>query len=67
LVVEPLVLQSRPSPELGDRPMIAVWLWTWVSSALAAAVFFRHPAAAGWGAAAMGIAGVPLLRRIRRP
>ncbi|WP_432486959.1 carotenoid biosynthesis protein [Kineococcus sp. SYSU DK018] len=44
------------------------WLlgWTWLGSALGNAVFFRRPAAAAWGGAAMGLTVGPYLRSLRR-
>ena len=44
-----------------DRPMLAIWIWTWLSSALANVAFFHRPAVAAWGFAAMAVVGVPLL------
>lgn len=61
-----LVSLARPRRRRGDDPMLVAWLWTWASSTLAAAVFFGRPAGAAWGCAAMGVAGVPLLLRLRR-
>jgi uncharacterized membrane protein len=49
-----------------DLPMIALWLWTWLSSTLANLAFFGRPAVAGWGFVAMGLVGVPLLLRLRQ-
>lgn len=50
-----------------DAPMTAMYLWTYASSTLAHAVFLGLPAAAGWGAAGMGLVAVPLaLRLVRR-
>ena len=46
-----------------DRPMVALWIWTWLSSTLANLAFFSRPAVAGWGFAAMALVGVPLLRK----
>jgi putative membrane protein len=46
-------------------PMVTLWIWTWLSSALANVAFFHHPAVAGWGLLAMGIVGVPLLTWLR--
>ena len=54
-----------------DRPMYALYLWTYASSVLAHAVFLDLPASAGWGALAMSVVAVPLagtlLRDRQRP
>jgi uncharacterized membrane protein len=49
-----------------DRPMLALYLWTYASSVLANAVFLGRPAAAAWGGAAMGLVAVPLGVRLWR-
>jgi uncharacterized membrane protein len=46
-----------------DRPMVALWVWTWLSSTLANVAFFHRPAVAAWGFVAMGLVGIPLLAR----
>jgi putative membrane protein len=43
-----------------DTPMYALYLWTYVSSVLAHAVFLDLRASAAWGALAMGPVAVPL-------
>jgi uncharacterized membrane protein len=48
-----------------DRPMVAIWIWTWLSSTLANVAFFHRPAVAVWGFFAMGVVGVPLLASMR--
>ncbi len=40
---------------------VGVFLWTWLGSALAHAVFLGLPASAGYGAVGMGLLGIPLL------
>jgi putative membrane protein len=54
-----------------DAPMFALYLWTYLSSVLAHAVFLRLPASALWGAVGMAVVAVPLavtlLRARRRP
>lgn len=49
-----------------DNPSTALWLWTWLSSTLANLAFFSRPAVAAWGFVAMGVVGVPLVRRLTR-
>ncbi|MET7772897.1 carotenoid biosynthesis protein [Nocardia sp. NPDC005366] len=44
----------------------AVFLWTWLGSVLAHAVFLGLPASAGYGALGMGALGLPLLLRLGR-
>lgn len=43
-----------------DRPMYALYLWTYGSSVLAHAVFLGMPASAAWGALGMGLVAIPL-------
>jgi putative membrane protein len=56
----------RRDPGGDDRVPLALYLWTWLGSALALAVFLHRPGAAAWGAAGMGLVAVPLLRGLRR-
>ena len=49
-----------------DGPMLALWMWTWLSSTVANIAFFRRPSVAGWGFALMAVVGVPLLTSLRR-
>jgi putative membrane protein len=62
------VVAGRPA-HLGDRradaPMAALYLWTYLSSVLAHAVFLRLPASAAAGAVGMGLVAVPLAVRLR--
>ena len=51
-------VQDRPAVD--DRPMYALYLWTYGSSVLAHAVFLGMPASAAWGALGMGLVAVPL-------
>ncbi|GLY01855.1 carotenoid biosynthesis protein [Actinoplanes sp. NBRC 101535] len=46
-----------------DRPMLALWLWTYFSSVLAHAVFLHLPHSALWGGIGMGAVVLPLLIR----
>jgi putative membrane protein len=62
-----LEVATRARLDRRDRPLLALWLWTWLSSTLANLVFFGRPAVAAWGFAAMAVVGVPLLVRMRRP
>jgi putative membrane protein len=48
-----------------DLAPFALYVWTWLGSAVALAVFLDRPGAAAWGAAGMGLVAVPLLRRLR--
>ena len=47
-----------------DRPILALWLWTYASSVLAHAVFLGLPASALWGGVVMGLVVVPLVLRL---
>ena len=61
-----LQLATRSEPMHDDRPALALWVWTWLSSTLANLAFFGRPAVAGWGFLAMGVVGMPLLVRLAR-
>jgi putative membrane protein len=50
----------------GDAPMLALYLWTYISSILAHAVFLDLPGSALWGALGMGVVAVPLAVRLVR-
>ncbi|AOW94722.1 caratenoid biosynthesis protein [Rhodococcus sp. WMMA185] len=76
VVVDRLELQSDTPNRYGDSVPIALFLWTWLGSALAHSVFLDAPElrySAIYGLIAMGILGVPLLvsllrqRTYRRP
>jgi putative membrane protein len=58
------VLDRHPHGD--DRPMYALYVWTWLSSAVALGGFLHLAAAAAWGFLAMGSVAVPLLWRWRR-
>jgi putative membrane protein len=47
-----------------DAPMLALYLWTYLSSVLALGVFLGLPAAAGWGALGMGLVALPAARAL---
>ena len=49
-----------------DRPMFALWCWTYASSVLAHAVFLGLPASAAWGGVLMGAVVVPLAITLSR-
>src|SRR5689334_15571162 len=49
-----------------DRPLLALWFWTYASSVLASAVFLGLPASAVWGGVLMGAVVLPLAVRLRR-
>lgn len=51
-------------PADGFAVPAAVFLWTWLGSALAHAAFLGMPASAAYGFAGMGVLGIPLLRRL---
>jgi len=56
-----------PGPHDGDdRLPLALWCWTFLSSTMAAAVFFGRPSVALVGGVLMGLVGVPLLVVLRR-
>ncbi|MBC7272420.1 MAG: carotenoid biosynthesis protein, partial [Streptomyces sp.] len=44
---------------------VAVFLWTWLGSTLAHAVFLGLPASAAWGFAGLALLGIPLLTHAR--
>lgn len=43
---------------------VAVFLWTWLGSGLAHAVFLGLPVSAGYGLVGMGVVGIPLVRAL---
>ncbi|MEW2377721.1 carotenoid biosynthesis protein [Micromonospora sp. NPDC047812] len=67
--LRPLAGPAVATTDGRDGPMFALWLWTYISSVLAHAVFLDLPASALWGAVGMSVAAVPLavtLLRSRR-
>jgi putative membrane protein len=69
-VVMMVVLDRAVGPDVADlrtdAPMLALYLWTYVSSVLAHAVFLGLPWSALWGGLGMGLVAVPLGVRIVR-
>jgi len=53
------VMAARPATD--DRLPLTLWLWTFLSSTMAAAVFFGRPSVALVGGVLMGLVGVPLI------
>jgi uncharacterized membrane protein len=53
---------GRPKSIAGaqDKPIFALWYWTYASSVLAHAVFLGLPASAAWGGVIMGTVVIPL-------
>jgi uncharacterized membrane protein len=49
-----------------DRPVLALWFWTYASSVLAHAVFLGLPASAAWGGVFLGAVVIPLAVRLSR-
>ena len=66
MVILSLVPNGARRPGPVDRPMYALYLWTYASSVLAHAVFLGLPATAGWGALGMGVVAIPLAVNLRR-
>nr|WP_245712936.1 carotenoid biosynthesis protein [Micromonospora nigra] len=58
--LRPLAGSTVAATDARDRPMYALYLWTYFSSVLAHAVFLGLPASAVWGAGAMSVVAVPL-------
>jgi putative membrane protein len=56
----PAAAATQEVPETRDRPILALWFWTYASSVLAHAVFLGLPASAGWGGVLMGAVVLPL-------
>lgn len=62
-----LAMWDRRVPEGVAAPgvPVAVFLWTWLGSALAHAAFLGLPVSAIYGFAGLGVLGIPLLVRVR--
>ncbi|NLU77471.1 carotenoid biosynthesis protein [Micromonospora sp. HNM0581] len=58
--LRPLAGPAVATTGTDDRPMYALYLWTYGSSVLAHAVFLDLPASAVWGAAGMAVVAGPL-------
>lgn len=54
-------------PIADDRPLLALYLWTYASSILAHAAFLGLPGSAAWGALGMGLVAMPLIARLLVP
>jgi putative membrane protein len=70
LMMASFAAAAGPAARIGDRradaPMSALYLWTYLSSALAHAVFLHLPASAVAGAVGMGLVAVPLAAGLAR-
>jgi putative membrane protein len=70
LMMAALAASAGPAVRHADRPadapMHALYLWTYLSSILAHAVFLRLPVSAVAGAVGMGLVAVPLALTLRR-
>jgi uncharacterized membrane protein len=60
-----LLLRSSPQ-DVDDSLPELLYLWLYIGWVVALSVFLDLPAAAGWGALAMGTVAVPLAARMRR-
>jgi len=60
------VLQLLPRVTADDRQPAALYLWTYASSVVAAAVFFDRPMTAVVGGIGMGLVAVPFALSLRR-
>ncbi|MFE3756717.1 carotenoid biosynthesis protein [Nocardia tengchongensis] len=58
---------DRTVPDSGAARVVpvAVFLWTWLGSALAHAVFLGLPVSAVYGCCGLGVLGIPLVRGLR--
>ncbi|TDC32756.1 carotenoid biosynthesis protein [Micromonospora sp. KC213] len=64
--LRPLAGPAVAGTDSRDDPMFALYLWTYLSSVLAHAVFLALPASALWGAAGMAVVAVPLAMTLLR-
>jgi putative membrane protein len=53
-------------PDAQDRPILALWFWTYASSVLAHAAFLGLPWSALWGGVIMGAVVIPLAAKSSR-
>jgi putative membrane protein len=67
LLLSRLPQQPQTPALVNDRVPLGLYLWTYASSVLAAAVFFHRPGVALVGGLVMGIPVVLLLARLRTP
>jgi putative membrane protein len=65
-VVMMALLTLLPERTADDRMPIAVWLWVYVSSVLANAVFLGRPSVALVGGVVMGLVAIPLIVTLAR-
>ncbi|MFE3025917.1 carotenoid biosynthesis protein [Nocardia tengchongensis] len=58
---------DRTAPDSGAARVVpvAVFLWTWLGSTLAHAVFLGLPVSAVYGCCGLGVLGIPLVRGLR--
>jgi putative membrane protein len=56
-----------PTERRRDTPMLALYVWTYLSSVLALGVFLDLPAAAAWGALGMAPVALPAARALALP
>ena len=57
---------ARGAEPRADAVPVALYLWTYASSVLAHAAFFRLPGSAVWGGLAMGLVAVPVAGTVAR-
>jgi putative membrane protein len=69
LLIAVLAVAAGPRasiPDAQDRPMLALWFWTYASSVLAHAAFLGLPWSALWGGVIMGAVVIPLAAKPSR-
>ncbi|WP_280399377.1 carotenoid biosynthesis protein [Nocardia carnea] len=68
LIAVALTAWERTAPPTGETGVpVAMFLWTWLGSALAHAVFLGLPYSAVYGGIGLAVLGVPLLVRLAAP
>lgn len=65
LISAAVQLATREAGDTADLPAVALYLWLWVSWAVAQSCFLHLPASAAWGTAGMGLVAVPLALSLR--